>query len=778
MSDREQLTAHDLLHLHGFKMFSPWALSRDGALLALAITRPLTKTITHTNGTGGQAEERDIFWADLSAKEPKLAPLIPPDSGVLSFAPAWSPDGKLLAFVRCELEMQEGRFGVQMPQWRGFLSLWRRDTGEITDLAPIILNAIGDHLQVPRWVGERLLLGFHHAAPERRLSGQWSRMEADLGARFHQIDTAVVYDTDLPTPTPGYSGTLSLFEIGASAAPLWQMDGIEENFSLGSRVCLAQRGSAEAAKLMRLSLDGTTPAVSLDTANWKWALDNLAFDRRSGAAWALWEDDKNDGAGLVTMDPQSDRFRQVGSQRFQSVTALHVCANGSVLFRAKQGTGPVQWHIQLPGAAEAVVLEGSDAMGAGQIFELASGLFISETGHTFSLSGAALKPLNPDESGGEPFQIAWPKPENIQQWQKRKHPRHADICIRSTEPGKPSRWMATRNGSNWSLLDLPKEAQIKAVAGSSLAFLVQDATGSHVDVLQKDGLRRIASFNKEMARKKHPLLKFFRAASDPKEGITERLCGLILPPTPPPPGGFPVLAHIYPHSQYRAHMDEFFHSCNYPHAHNEHLAAASGFAVLMVAMPLSDETVQQGQEAVLDAAAMNLELALQSAEGINRDRVVIMGHSWGGGLVVNMAVRNPRLRGVIASSGIYNPLADYGRFENRELCALDGPQEQESMQTSMMTIFTNDAPWENLAAYTANAAMLNAPRLETPILILHGERDFLPVSEAEQLYAVLKATKKSARFVSFAGEGHIISSPQNILRFHEEILRFLEKCFR
>lgn len=52
--------------------------------------------------------------------------------------------------------------------------------------------------------------------------------------------------------------------------------------------------------------------------------------------------------------------------------------------------------------------------------------------------------------------------------------------------------------------------------------------------------------------------------------------------------------------------------------------------------------------------------------------------------------------------------------------------------------------------------------VETPLLLLHGERDFrCPIEQAEQFYVALKHQKKTAKFVRFPGANHELSRSGN-----------------
>jgi dipeptidyl aminopeptidase/acylaminoacyl peptidase len=63
-----------------------------------------------------------------------------------------------------------------------------------------------------------------------------------------------------------------------------------------------------------------------------------------------------------------------------------------------------------------------------------------------------------------------------------------------------------------------------------------------------------------------------------------------------------------------------------------------------------------------------------------------------------------------------------------------------------------------------------------PILIFHGDKDdIVPVEQARDFHAALKAAGCESRYVEFAGEGHNFSKPDSVARFHRETSAFFKR---
>jgi dipeptidyl aminopeptidase/acylaminoacyl peptidase len=75
-----------------------------------------------------------------------------------------------------------------------------------------------------------------------------------------------------------------------------------------------------------------------------------------------------------------------------------------------------------------------------------------------------------------------------------------------------------------------------------------------------------------------------------------------------------------------------------------------------------------------------------------------------------------------------------------------------------------------------NNPILRAANFKTPMLIMHGGRDYrVPSDQALELYGVYKARGLDARLVFYPDENHWILSPQNSLHWYGEFLGWLER---
>ena len=301
---------------------------------------------------------------------------------------------------------------------------------------------------------------------------------------------------------------------------------------------------------------------------------------------------------------------------------------------------------------------------------------------------------------------------------------------------------------------------------------MMDQDGSHVMAQRNGALHKIASFNQQIGRKRQARTVFLNAGLD-----LFLPCELILPPDGVANAPYPLIVHVYPGNRYPPHSRVKAHGHLYPRAHNPHLLAAQGYAVLFPALPLGNLQGSTSDYLERFAEYVDFAIAAADAEGeIDTKRMVLYGHSWGASLALSLLARSERFSGAIASAGSYNAMGWHGQFDPRDGLD-DGPKTTKaSIELLRKTIFTMRDPWPNPKDYLDASPWLDAPNIRKPVFLFHGDRDLIPVSQAEQMYSALLLAGSPVRFVRYGGEGHIISGSANVEHLHGEISQFLEAC--
>ncbi|MEN8113488.1 MAG: S9 family peptidase [Actinomycetota bacterium] len=123
---------------------------------------------------------------------------------------------------------------------------------------------------------------------------------------------------------------------------------------------------------------------------------------------------------------------------------------------------------------------------------------------------------------------------------------------------------------------------------------------------------------------------------------------------------------------------------------------------------------------------------------LDRERMGIMGGSYGGFATVRVTAEDDRYKSAIAERGLYAwtsfaGTSDIGTFF-------------DSMYIKRGA--TRDELWEA-------SPLRHADRITTPTLVLHSEADWrCPIEQGEQLFALLKGNGVESEMLRFPGEGH------------------------
>ncbi len=230
-----------------------------------------------------------------------------------------------------------------------------------------------------------------------------------------------------------------------------------------------------------------------------------------------------------------------------------------------------------------------------------------------------------------------------------------------------------------------------------------------------------------------------------------------------PPGGLapgtPVIILAYPGANVRPATNP----AQFDTMTNVQLFAALGYAVLTPALP---GTGVDGPAAHLtDRIIATLDAALAQYPQLDGDRVGYVGHSFGGYTGLVLATETPRIRSFVVMSGVANLASGWGGFgsflrQNPEFghaMLRRNAGWSEGGQGAL-----GGPPWKDPDAYTENSPLFRADRITAPVLLIHGESDFVGVSEAESVFTALWRQNKDAQLVTYWGEQHLFYSPGTV----------------
>ncbi len=185
--------------------------------------------------------------------------------------------------------------------------------------------------------------------------------------------------------------------------------------------------------------------------------------------------------------------------------------------------------------------------------------------------------------------------------------------------------------------------------------------------------------------------------------------------------------------------------------------ATQGYAVLESAsIPIIGEEKTEPNDTYVEQLVASAKAAID--EGVrlgvvDRNRVAVMGHSYGAFMTANLLAHSDLFKAGIARSGAYNrTLTPFG-FQNEERTYWQAPE-----------------------VYYKMSPFSFADKIKTPILLIHGEADnnsgTFPI-QSERLFSALKGHGATVRFVLLPLESHGYQGQESVLHMFWEMNNWL-----
>jgi dipeptidyl aminopeptidase/acylaminoacyl peptidase len=285
------------------------------------------------------------------------------------------------------------------------------------------------------------------------------------------------------------------------------------------------------------------------------------------------------------------------------------------------------------------------------------------------------------------------------------------------------------------------------------------------------GARELFHLNDDLRRVTPPRRQLIRYVAGGNDTLTALVA---LPVTPAPPSGYPAVVWVYPGE---IHADT--NAVEFSRARNGfadlELLTAHGYAVLLPSLPMPlggtpSEPYAEISEGVMPAVDRAIALGL-----VDSTRLGLMGLSYGGYAAYVMATATARFRAIVSLAGPANLVSLYGQFDPR-LRYSDEVQQNglEAVLAEDGQILMGDTPYHDASRYWRNSPLAHVEDVHTPVLIIQGDLDYVPLTQGEEFFSALYRLGRRARFVRYFGEGHEILSPPNVKDAWREIFSWLD----
>ncbi|WP_090807466.1 S9 family peptidase [Paenibacillus sp. 276b] len=185
-------------------------------------------------------------------------------------------------------------------------------------------------------------------------------------------------------------------------------------------------------------------------------------------------------------------------------------------------------------------------------------------------------------------------------------------------------------------------------------------------------------------------------------------------------------------------------------SHEMQTLAAQGYAVLWVnprgSMGYGQEFARacRGDFAGGDCRDLleAVDYALATYDFLDETRLGIGGGSYGGVMTNWIVAHTHRFKAAVTQRCISNWLSLYGTSD---------------IGISYVEGVIGGNPTEHADMLWARSPLAHAHKIETPLLIMHGEQDYrTPIAQAEELYSTLKRYGKTTKLIRYPGSNHTL----------------------
>ena len=303
-------------------------------------------------------------------------------------------------------------------------------------------------------------------------------------------------------------------------------------------------------------------------------------------------------------------------------------------------------------------------------------------------------------------------------------------------------------------------SSVTPLAGGRVAFVFQTlAAPSEVHVTAQAGgtAARVTEFTSEGASKFH--------VGETREITFEGSRGenvqmfLVLPPDFTTGKKYPLVHMIHggPHGTF----GDLWHA-----RWNAQAFAAPGYVVALVNFQGSTSWGQdfaqriQGEWAARPFEDIMKATDLLIASGlVDEKRMAVTGGSYGGYMVTWIAGHTDRFNCIVNHAGVADLTAQYASDVTQGRGRAAGGEA-----------------WDGLEKQDMWSPVRFAKGMNTPMLVIHGERDYrVPIGQGLLIYGVLKAKGVPARLVYFPDENHWVLKTRNSLLWYKEVHAWLAR---
>jgi dipeptidyl aminopeptidase/acylaminoacyl peptidase len=153
---------------------------------------------------------------------------------------------------------------------------------------------------------------------------------------------------------------------------------------------------------------------------------------------------------------------------------------------------------------------------------------------------------------------------------------------------------------------------------------------------------------------------------------------------------------------------------------------------------------------------------------IDKTRIGLQGHSWGGYQAAYLATKTDLFAAIESGAPVVNMFAAYGGIRW-------GSGRSRQFQYERTQSRIGGSPWEYPLRYIENSPLFTSDKINTPILILHNDEDgAVPWYQGIEWFTALRRLGKPAWFLNYRGEPHWPLKAPNRADFQTRMAQFFD----
>lgn len=191
---------------------------------------------------------------------------------------------------------------------------------------------------------------------------------------------------------------------------------------------------------------------------------------------------------------------------------------------------------------------------------------------------------------------------------------------------------------------------------------------------------------------------------------------------------------------------------------------SNGYAVLIPDIVYKmDDPGMSAVWAVLPA----VDAAIQTGV-IDPNKMGLHGHSWGGYQTSFLITQTNRFKAAAAGAPLTNMISMY------DLIYWNSGSGNMSIFEASQGRFLG-GPWENWEAYERNSPIYHVKNVQTPLLMLHNDKDgAVDFTQGVEYYNALRRLKKPVIMVQYLGENHGLGKLENRKDYSVRMMEFFD----